>query len=703
MKRILFISVFLACITSLFAKEVSVETAKTVAKNIYYERISQLKPVIYEGISVKEVLRIEENTQTLIYIVNLNNGFVLLSADDLAAPVIGYSFDKSFNLDKINPGLELFLTRYKEQINMAIAGKSTDSEIADEWAYYMDKDFALNEIKHIKTVDNFMLTEWGQDSPYNGQCPENANGKAIVGCVALSMAQAMKYYDYPETGQGSHSYSHSGWGYNENYGTLSANFGSTTYKWANMPLKAHLDNDDLGTMLYHCGVAVDMSYSATGSGSQTAYVEDALRDYFRYATDVDYKSKDNDWYDSNTYTDSEWKDMLKSNLNAGYPLVYSGHDPDGGGHAWNVAGYQNDEFFMNWGWDGFNNAFYSLDNLIAGGYSFTSGHAAVSNIYPLQNYPEYCTGTKTIDGVEGSFNDGSGMINDYQNNQSCSYLIQPDCAITISLNFDELELGTGDNLYIYDGSSDSDPLLKTYTSASTLSSLNSTDGSLFLKFVTDGSSTGSGWTATYRKGGKYCSGTSTISQASGTLEDGSGDNCNYNNSTNCYWRIQPPNATAITLNFVSFDLSDSDKLMIYDEVTSNILKTYSAGDNPSTYTANTSKIRIRFIANGEGNAGGWKFNYNAVTGIDENPYITKPQIYPNPTQNELNVKFTLLKPQQLTAKIINTLGEVVYQEQLDLNVGEIEHTFNLKNTANGMYLLQIVNENGQIIKQIIKE
>ena len=51
----------------------------------------------------------------------------------------------------------------------------------------------------------------------------------VTGCPATAMAQIMKYWGYPNKGIGFHTYQH------DKYGSLSANFGNTTYNWAAMP------------------------------------------------------------------------------------------------------------------------------------------------------------------------------------------------------------------------------------------------------------------------------------------------------------------------------------------------------------------------------------------------------------------------------------------------------------------------------------
>jgi hypothetical protein len=80
------------------------------------------------------------------------------------------------------------------------------------------------------------------------------------------MAQIMKYWVYPAQGMGSFTYADSiQYGYNENIGTLSANFGTATYQWSEMPQQLGGDNTAVATLMYECGVAVGMNYGANGS------------------------------------------------------------------------------------------------------------------------------------------------------------------------------------------------------------------------------------------------------------------------------------------------------------------------------------------------------------------------------------------------------------------------------------------------------
>jgi hypothetical protein len=205
------------------------------------------------------------------------------------------------------------------------------------------------------------------------------------------MAQIMKYWENPTTGTGTHSYSTSTLG-----GTLSADFGSTTYDWANMPNTLNSGStptqvNAIATLMYDCGVAVDMDYEADGSGALVvsyqpyyngANAEDALKDYFGYSATLHGEERSD-------YSTTTWINMLKTELDNGNPVLYAGYGQLGG-HAFDFDGYDNsDNFHINWGWSGYGNGYYSVDDLAptfvgtGGGMgNFNNGQMALFGIVP---------------------------------------------------------------------------------------------------------------------------------------------------------------------------------------------------------------------------------------------------------------------------------------------------------------------------------
>ena len=81
--------------------------------------------------------------------------------------------------------------------------------------------------------------------------------------------------------------------------------------------------------------------------------------------------------------------------------------------------------------------------------------------------------------------------------------------------------------------------------------------------------------------------------------------------------------------------------------------------------------------------------------------ITNLDVYPNPSRDIFNVRFTSEDVQDLDVRIINVIGEVVYTEDLNEIVGEYTKQVNLSTYTKGVYFLEITTDNGVINKKIV--
>ena len=373
-KLFLFISFFLL-ILSANARFVNIETAETIAKNIYYESASEYYTLNYDQIQVLLYKEMQTEKNTLYYIFNMDSevdGYVIVSADDAVYPVLGYSFNGMYNNEYESPSIKNVLENYAKEISFAITNNlPPDENIRDEWERLMRQSVA----RGTRSVSPLVAATWDQGLYYNRNCPYDAassyDSRALVGCVAVAMGQVMHYYKHPTTGNGSSSYYHS------SYGTLSANYGMTTYSWSGMPNKLTSHNSAVATLLYHCGVSVEMNYGISGSGAYTADAENALKNYFGYASTTDYLEKSN-------YANSTWEGMMKTEIDNSRPIIYKGYGSSGG-HAFVCDGYQgtsNNYFHFNWGWSGYLNGYFYLSSLNPGTYDFTTSQGAVMGIKP---------------------------------------------------------------------------------------------------------------------------------------------------------------------------------------------------------------------------------------------------------------------------------------------------------------------------------
>jgi hypothetical protein len=194
---------------------------------------------------------------------------------------------------------------------------------------------------------------WGQGSHYNNVCMANNGGIGVpTGCVATAMAIKFRFHQWPWAGNGSHSYS-------DTWGSVkyphSVNFGTQTFNWDNMPTNSlSVDNSDIANLMYDCGVAVDMDYEAGSSGAWPygGDISPAINNYFRYRGT----------YVINSRTTSDHTPGMMYCIQCGVPVVVGTDD-----HCFVACGYRNTlapYFYFNMGWDGGNNAWYDVTDII---------------------------------------------------------------------------------------------------------------------------------------------------------------------------------------------------------------------------------------------------------------------------------------------------------------------------------------------------
>lgn len=622
---LLFIALMMFSMFS-FAKFVSLENAMKAGKNFYFERVNVSGNMKYDDLKLSYFYSDNyENPSFYVFNVNGDKGYIIISADDAVAPVLGYNFDRTFNVTKMPPALAEILKNYTKQIAIVKQFNiKPEDKIVKKWSELLNTTQAKS-VASVQAVTPLLKAEWDQSFPYNAQCPPATSGgdggHYWVGCVAVAMGQIMKYYNFPQVG----TLSKTSYGYQNGTGTnYTVNFAQQNYSWYRMPytnLSGNLYPDETAKLLFHLGVAVSMSWGADGSGAYSDNVPNTLKNYFKYDHSIAIVSK-------SSYTESAWINLLKAELDLGRPLYYSGRPLSGAGHAWNCDGYQDDtgsgvHFHMNWGWGGSNNGFFLLTDLYTPAspgqpaVSLMEGQQVIRNIFPEAGYPENCNGQKLFTAeTGGNFDDGSGNA-DYQHNLNCQYLIQPACGAYIHLTFDEFNIDAGDVVNVYDGPTTSSPLLASYHGGDVPVMLNSNGNKMLINFVTNGTVTNKGWAASYTV--DYCKYGIIFTDPSGTFDDGSGT-CEYRKSSNCNWTIDIPAAQSITLDFTSFALpNDADFVMVYknDMSAANLVRKFGyqsgamvAPTAPLTIVAN--KVIVKFFTNSTVNSQGWSIDYTSV-------------------------------------------------------------------------------------------
>ncbi len=375
MKKLLFTSAMVLLCTFMFANPVTLVDAKDVAVK-YYKYIANTNITDY---SVANSYTTQRGGVAVYYVFTFNaGGFVMVSADDAIIPVLGYSDEGTFDVNQIPVNAQNFFDSYATEITKIVGAQLSNVETKVKWDVIKTENFSksANVIVGPLLGTNATGIKWDQGTPYNNLAP----GGTPTGCVATAMSQIMKFWSYPTTGTGQHSYVHA------TYGTLSANFGTTTYQWASM-INSYAgayssgQGNAVATLMYQAGVSVNMDYEPAGSGAFTQNVPPAFINYFNYQPSAEVKSR------SSFPTDISWYNLITEEINEGRPCMLSGDNQGaaGSGHEWVCDGYNSGTGLchMNWGWGTYATNYFALTNLNPNGDIFNSDRQAVIRITPL--------------------------------------------------------------------------------------------------------------------------------------------------------------------------------------------------------------------------------------------------------------------------------------------------------------------------------
>ncbi len=687
-------SLILLISLTLNAQPVSETQARSVAQKFMFERAGALHSLAFEDIVIDSTFLKKVNNTPLYYIFNLKaGGYVIVSASGNIIPVLAYAFDSPAGLNKMPDNFKAWMAYYERQIMYAIQNQIPASvNISAEWARLSNNSMAdIRDMSKEKAVQPLLYSKWNQGQYYNGMCPADADGpgdRTYAGCVATAMGQLMFYHRWPKTGTGSYSYQH------PVYGTIQADFQNTTYDWESMPNSISKPNKAIAELLFNCGVAVDMDYGPNGSGMWNHSAAKSLRNYFKYGPETEYIFRDS--------TTIDWDSLLIANLDNNKPLYYAGwtqNPQDSSGHAFVCDGYQSLGYYhFNWGWGGSYDGFFYLNALTPGGADFNFRQEVIKDIYPdtiNYTYPLQCSGPDTLNEIMGSIEDGSGVLN-YGNNASCAWLIAPELNVTnIKLTFDCIDTEPANDLIrVYNGETTAAPLLGTYSGTTVPATITVNGKKVLVTFTSNDSVTSDGFRATYTATiPVYCTAMTTLTGASDTISDGS-SNYPYNYLTNCRWRITPPNAEVITIDFVSFDLdSGVDYLEIYDMTTSptTLLDTYTGNSLPAFKSYNTGSLMVWFKANTFEPKSGWKLFYNSsASGVGSESEKSVMQIYPNPASDAFYLDFNTTGTEPFDVRVFSNDGRELFRTGNQIMIsGNVHLTIPVNAWSNGLYVVRL--------------
>ena len=349
-------------------------------------------------------IRLGDTDYYYVFNVGQNEGFVIVSGDDRTPAVLGYSEHGSFDADEIPPNMAAWLQSYEDQIKYI---QENDLKVT----------LRLRRASHPAIAD-MITTKWNQNTPYNDECPEWNRQKCMTGCMATAMAQIMYYHGAP-SGETSAIPGYT----TATHGIVCEALPATTFAWGNMTTTASTGSAAaaIAKLMKYCAYSLQADFDLSNNGGTSAVdymVSPALQSYFGYGKGVQVVRRD-------VYSADNWDELIYNELAEGRPVLYTGQNSSGGGHAFVVHGYDGNGYYtVNWGWGGYQDGQFLLNAMTpaTGGIGGTDTNGSGYNLYQSA-----IVGISTSD-VE-------------------IYQVTDD---VVALTTDEMELGEGSNEYTQD-------------------------------------------------------------------------------------------------------------------------------------------------------------------------------------------------------------------------------------------------------------
>ena len=361
-----------------------------------------------------------DNGQNAYYVFNNEaGGFVIVSGDDRANDVLGYSDKGTFVADNVPINMKEWLEEYAQQIKYIQEQTQSSSSIRKTPAR--------------AAVAPMLTTKWDQGYPYNTNCPDFfGQGKCVTGCEATALAQVMFYHRAKSVNKTTTTIP----GYTcEREWTIDSKPchieidaipAGSPIDWNNMRelyngSETAAQTQAIANLMKYCGASMNMDYAKGQSDAHIANAPIALKTYFDYRDDTELVWR---LYIS---SNDEWETLIYNELSNNRPVFYHGMhstEDDADGHVFVCDGYDGTGYYhFNWGWSGSYDGYFLLSAIGPNeDRQYPYWQAALINAAPNEpDVPSIYLSTDAIelyvnmsDNVE--IHNGSGeyeIINDY--------------------------------------------------------------------------------------------------------------------------------------------------------------------------------------------------------------------------------------------------------------------------------------------------
>lgn len=374
---------------SVFANPIDPEKAGEIAQGFWDKTVKNRNEAVLTPISRSDMSKAgsrfvtpKANPGFYIFTPEDETGFVIISGDDELTPIVGYS--TTAKAGEMPPALRDLLNVYDMYVDDVRNGIVEPAQTVST--------------SQGSNIAPMLTTTWDQGTPYNKMCPTIGGSYAPTGCTATALAQIMKFHNWPDKPSKSFTWSNNVTGKNEYVNTS-----MHKYDWGNMidsyrSSYTTTEADAVALLMSDVGKSMNSSYALGGTGATPHAAAQVLVNIFKYSPDVIYAERE-------VYTNEEYMELIRTNLEARQPVMYAGHGQNySSGHAFVCDGInENNLLHINWGWGGSYDGYFDITNMAPGGAGigggedrYNVGQAIIANIRPRATGESDVNGNPTL-------------------------------------------------------------------------------------------------------------------------------------------------------------------------------------------------------------------------------------------------------------------------------------------------------------------
>ena len=417
MKKLFFLLTAALVAMSVSAESIDYATAQRKAQTFLKQHYAgkMMAPAALNPVLLKAEMGKSKINQPVYYIYNTSTTFVVVAGDDRAEEILMVGDRPLKDINNLPPGLQDILGQYKDQITY----------LQDHPGLQVEPSRKAESTPSLRASSYMLTAEWDQEAPYYNQC-KFGNYQCLTGCPATSASMVFYYWKYPTDPTGvvagyksSILTSYYGSGVSYTHSALP----SVTFDWANMKdtystgSYTTAQGTAVATLMHYVGQAERMEYGTSNAGGSGVSVDSAVNvanAFIRFGYDAStvrlvkqyesYVYSGGSWrQQTQLYTDAQWAAIIQEEMAAGRPIVFMAVSTSGGGHAFNVDGYDtsSNKYHVNFGWSGEGNSWYSMNAFTYSGYTFNQYQQMIIGIQPPSG--ETTTPVLTVDPTSLTF------------------------------------------------------------------------------------------------------------------------------------------------------------------------------------------------------------------------------------------------------------------------------------------------------------